>query len=48
MVSTVSAVHPPQKWPGGSGVGGALVQSHPCHAPVCMWGGGGGEGGFNV
>ena len=34
MASTVSAVRPPQKWPGGSGVGGALVQSHPCRAPV--------------
>ena len=39
MVSIVSAVRPPQRWPGDSGVGGALVQSHPCRAPV--WGGGG-------
>ena len=39
MVSIVSAVRPPQRWPGDSGVGGALVQSHPCRAPV---GGGGG------
>ena len=41
MVSIVSAVRPPQRWPGDSGVGGALVQSHPCRAPV---GGGGGQG----
>ena len=34
MVSIVSAVRPPQRWPGDSGVGGALVQSHPCRAPV--------------
>ena len=40
MVSIVSAVRPPQRWPGDSGVGGALVQPHPCHAPV---GGGGGD-----
>ena len=40
MASTVSAVRPPQRRPGGSGVGGALDQSHPCHAPV---GGGGVE-----
>ena len=44
MVSIVSAVRPPQRWPaaaaGDSGVGGALVQSHPCFAPV---GGGGGD-----
>ena len=32
MASTVSAVCPPQRWPGGYGVGGALVQSHRCHA----------------
>ena len=38
MVSIVSAVRPPQRWPGDSGVGGALVQSHLCRAPV---GGGG-------
>ena len=41
LVSIVSAVRPPQRWPGDSGVGGALVQSHACHAPV--GGGGGGE-----
>ena len=34
MVSIVSAVRSPQRWPGDSGVGGALVQSHPCRAPV--------------
>ena len=43
MASTVSAVCPPQRWPAGSGVGGALVQSHPCRAPVQ-----GGGGGFIV
>ena len=41
MISIVSTVRPPQRWPGDSGVGGALVQSHPCHAPV--GGGGGGD-----
>ena len=38
MVSIVPAVRPPQRWPaaaaGDTGVGGALVQSHPCRAPV--------------
>ena len=34
MVSIVSAVRPPQRWPGDSGLGGALVPSHPCRAPV--------------
>ena len=34
MASTVTAVRPPQRWPADPGVGGALVQSHPCCAPV--------------
>ena len=38
VASTVTAVRPPQRWSGGSGVGGALVQSHPVH----LWGEGGG------
>ena len=41
MTFTVSAVCLPQRWPGSSGVGGALVQSHPCRAPVCVGEGGG-------
>ena len=34
MASTVSAICPPQSWPGSFGVGGALVQSHLCCASV--------------